>query len=222
LITLIVSTFEQPAKPGEKARKRDVMSNPSTSEMPTQQPSAGDKERGWVVPVVIGALVVGLAGLGVGAYALATMPAKTSGPQGPAGPQGATGAQGAQGVPGAKGETGPAGPAGTIADTSVVAATALTSPPNPAVGAVLVAKTTCPVGHVLLSGGAEVSAPGVQADRNVELRSSFPLNKAEWQTVAIVTGPLGAGVSMTMKPFVMCGVQASSTTTSTTTTTAPA
>ena len=201
------------------------MSNPTTSQMPTREPSARDKERGWVVPVVIGALVVGLAGLGVGAYALATIPAKTSGPQGPqgpqgpAGPQGATGAQGAQGVAGTKG---PAGPAGTIADTSIVAAAALKSPPNPAVGAVLVAKTTCPVGRVLLSGGAEVSAPGVQADRNVQLRSSFPLNKTEWQTVAIVTGPLGAGVSMTMKPFVMCGVQASSTTTSTTTTTAPA
>ena len=192
------------------------MSNPSTSEIPTQQP-AEDKERGWIVPVVIGALVIALAGLGVGVYALATMPAETSGPRGPAGPQGATGPQGPQGVPGAKGE---AGPAGTIADTSVVAATALTSPPNPAVGTVLVAKTSCPAGHVLLSGGAQVSAPGVQADRNVELRSSYPLNKEQWQTVAIVTGPLGAGVSMTMKPFVMCGVPAT-TTSSTTTTTAP-
>ena len=38
----------------------------------------------WVVPTVIGALVIGLAGLGVGAYALVKMPAKTSGPTGAA------------------------------------------------------------------------------------------------------------------------------------------
>ena len=134
------------------------------------------------------ALIVGLAGLGVGAYTLATMPAKTSGPRGPVGPQGLTGPQGPQGVAGPKGV---AGQPGTIANTSIVAATALTSAANPAVGTVLVAKTSCPFGLLLLSGGAEVSAPGVQADRNVGLRSSFPLNKSHWQTVAIVTGPLG-------------------------------
>ncbi|HVA07729.1 MAG TPA: hypothetical protein VNG12_13405 [Acidimicrobiales bacterium] len=203
------------------------MTNPPTSELlnhpEPSRPWDDQSPRKWVAPLVIGALVVGLAGLGVGAYALATMPAKTSGPQGPAGPKGATGAQGPQGVAGAKGDAGAAGaagPAGTIADTSIVAATALVSAPNPAVGTVLVAKTACPAGHVLLSGGAQVSAPGVQADRNVELRSSFPLNKTHWQTVAIVTGPLGARVTMTMTPFVMCGTSAP-TTSSTTTTTAP-
>ncbi len=198
------------------------MSNPPTTQVPTTQEPAGawngKGQRKWVAPVVVGALVIGLAGLGVGAYALATMPAKTSGPQGPTGPRGATGPEGPQGVPGPKGAAGAAGPAGTLSDTSIVAATALTSAPNPPVGTVLVAKTTCPAGHILLSGGAQVSAPGVQADRNVELRSSFPLNKTHWQTVAIVTGPLGAGVKMTMKPFVMCGRAAKPTTT----TTAPA
>ena len=71
------------------------MSNPATIQMlehpqPVSPPSQRS-ERKWVAPVVIAALVVGLAGLGVGAYAVATTPAKTSGPQGPAGPAGATG-----------------------------------------------------------------------------------------------------------------------------------
>lgn len=192
------------------------MSNTPTSEMPLPQPSATlpnhIRQPRWVAPTLVGALAVGLAGLGVGAYALATMPAKTTGPRGPVGPRGAIGPQG---------DPGPKGDVGTIADTSIVAASPLTSSANPAVGTVLVARTSCPFGLVLMSGGADVSAPGVQADRNVELRSSFPVNKSHWQTVAIVTGPLGAGVSMTMKPFVVCGLPATTTSTSATTTTAP-
>ena len=203
------------------------MSNPSTIEMlhepegqPPQRPW-DDRSHKWVAPVVVAALVVGLAGLGVGAYAVATTPAKTSGPQGPVGQTGAVGPQGQQGVPGAKGAAGavgPAGPAGALAATSIVASTALKSAPDPAVGTVLVAKTTCPAGKILLSGGAQVSAPGVLADRNVELRSSFPFSTTQWQTVAIVTGHLGTGVVMTMRPYVVCGeaTPKASTTTPTT------
>jgi collagen type I alpha len=188
----------------------------------TERPNANRQPK-WVAPVVIAALLVGGAGLGVGAYAVATMPAKTSGPQGRTGATGATGAQGPQGVKGDTGPTGPAGPAGTIAATTILSATSLKSAPDPAVGTVLVAKTSCPFGKVLLNGGAQVTAPGVQADRNVTLRSSFPINSTKWQTVAIVTGPLGAGVVMTMTPYVVCGepTPASSSTT-TTSTTSPA
>ena len=189
------------------------MSNPATIQtLEHHQPVAPPpqrSERKWVVPFVIAALVVGLAGLGVGAYAVATTPAKTSGPEGPAGPAGATGPQGPQGqqgVTGARGATGLTGPAGALAATSIVASTALKSAPDPAIGTVLVANTSCPAGKILLSGGAQVSAPGVQADRHVELRSSFPFSTTQWQTVSIVTGSLGAGVVMTMKPFVVCGV----------------
>ena len=81
----------------------------------------------------------------------------------------------------------------------------------------LVAKTECPKGQILLNGGAVVSAPGLVPDRNVDLRVSMPLTTTIWQTVAIVTGPLGTGVSMSMKPYVVCGVPtptSSSTTTS--------
>lgn len=189
------------------------MSN-TQSAAETSPTTTTGRERKWVVPVVVAALVVGLAGLGVGAYAVATMPAKTSGPQGPVGQTGATGPQGA---PGAKGEVGPAGPAGSLAATSIVTGTAMKSAPDPGIGTVLVAKTTCPTGKILLSGGAQVSAPGVQADRDVELRSSFPSSTTEWQTVAIVTGSLGTGVVMTMRPYVVCG-EASPTTTTTPTT----
>ena len=198
------------------------MSTLSTTEMlkdpaapPNRQRSGDDNGPKWVVPVVIAALVVGLAGLGVGAYAVTTTPAKTSGPRGPVGQTGAIGPQGLQGVPGAKGSTGAAGPAGVLAAASIVAGTALRSVPDPAVGTVLVAKTTCPAGKILLSGGAQVSAPGVLADRNVEMRASFPFSATQWQTVSIVTGSLGAGVVMTMKPYVVCGEampEASSTT----------
>ena len=159
----------------------------------------------WVVPTVIGALVIGLAGLGVGAYALVKMPAKTSGPTG------AVGATGKQGVPGPAGPAGPAGaagtpgPKGTIATTSVVAATTLSSAADAPVGTVLVAKTVCPTGKILLSGGAQVSASSAAANQYVVLSSSFPLSESIWQSDAIVTGPLGAGVTMSMKPFVVCG-----------------
>ena len=37
----------------------------------------------WITPVVIGASVLSLAGVGVAAYAVATQPATASGPQGP-------------------------------------------------------------------------------------------------------------------------------------------
>jgi hypothetical protein len=83
------------------------------------------------------------------------------------------------------------------------------------------AKTSCPAGKTLLSGGAQVSAPGVTADRNVTLRSSFPDNNTTWETVALVTGPLGPGASMTMTPYVVCGTSTSTSTSTTATTTAP-
>jgi hypothetical protein len=184
---------------------QEVPEPPSQHEPPSGRQEGTPK---WMAPVAIGALVLGLVGLGVGAYALATMPAKTSGPRGPAGPEGA---QGLQGPPGLAGAQGPAGPAGTVADTTIVSAPALASAANAPAGTLLPAVTSCPSGHVLLSGGAQVSASPASADNNVGLQSSFPLDKTHWQTVAVVTHTLGAGVTMTMKPFVVCGVPATTT-----------
>lgn len=170
---------------------------------------------------IAGAALLGAAGIGLGVAALVAVPNHgpagpqgATGPQGPAGPagavgpigpKGATGPAGPAGAPGKQGAPGPAGPPGSVAKAGVVRPTALTSAPNPPVGAVLVARTSCPAHTVLLSGGAQVSAPGVVGDRNVELRSSFPLNATTWQTVAEVTGPLGAGNAMTLHPYVLCG-----------------
>ena len=154
----------------------------------------------WTTTAVILALLLGLAGVGLGAYALAKQPSKVAGL---AGQQGAQGPRGIQGKPGA---------AGTVAASSVVTGSAQTTSPDPPAGTVLDAKTSCPPGQILLSGGAQVSAPGVSADRNVTLRSSFPDNNTTWETVALVTGPLGTGVSMTMTPYVVCGASTTSTT----------
>ena len=194
------------------------MSSPQLGTEASESAEATRPTPGWVVPLVVVALVVGLAGLGVGIYAVAKMPAKTSGPRGPVGPAGATGEQGPQGVPG---PVGAAGPAGTIASASVVEGTAMTSAPSPPVGTVLVAQTSCPAGKILMSGGAQVAAAGAVSDRDVVLRSSFPLTADTWETVALVSGPIATGVSMSMKPYVVCGTAAvpASTTTTTTPTT---
>lgn len=158
-----------------------------------------------LVALVVLALLFGLAGLGVGVAALVRGPQEVVGPTGAPGGPGPRGPTGAMGPTGPRGAAGPAGPAGTVKKTSIVSPTADLSGPNPAVGAVVVADTSCPTSEVLLGGGGRVSAPGVLADRNVEIRASFPLNSTTWQVVGEVTGPLGAGKSMSLRPYVICG-----------------
>jgi hypothetical protein len=79
----------------------------------------------------------------------------------------------------------------------------LLTAPNPPVGTALVARTQCPAGKVLLSGGAQVSV-GLST-KNVALQSSFPLSADTWQAVGVVTAPLAPSQVMTMKPYVLCG-----------------
>ena len=83
--------------------------------------------------------------------------------------------------------------------------------------------TACPFGKILMSGSAQVSAPGDVNDRNVGLRWSIPLNASTWQTVGIVTAPLSPGAAMSMRPFVVCGVASrpAAPTTRTTSSTSP-
>ncbi len=76
-----------PSQPASERRKTmTTTSDPTTTQLldGTARPNANRQPK-WIVPVVIAALLVGGAGLGVGAYAVATTPAKTSGPQGRAG-----------------------------------------------------------------------------------------------------------------------------------------
>ncbi len=112
------------------------------------------------------AIVLGLAGVGLGAAALVTMPAKTSGPPGPTGATGATGPAGPAGPVGATGHAGPAGspgprgPQGNVSATTVTYTTPpLATPPNAPLGTVLVATTECPAGKIMLSGRAGRSGP---------------------------------------------------------------
>jgi hypothetical protein len=160
------------------------------------------------VVALVAAVVLGLAGVGLGLAALVRMPHTVTGPAGPRGPRGATGTRGPAGPAGPAGRQGPVGQtgaAGTVKGVEVVRPSPDLSAPDPPVGTVLVGRTNCPTHTVLLGGGAQVSAPGVVGDRNVELRSSFPLSPTRWQVVAEVTGPLGAGNAMTMQPYVLCG-----------------
>ena len=135
---------------------------------------SANRQPKWVAPVVIAALLVGGAGLGVGAVAVATTPAKTSGPQ--------AARDRRDRRPRTAGRQGSRWPRRTRRPDwddrrhPILSATSLKSAPDPAVGTVLVAKTSCPLGKILLNGGAQVTAPGVLADRNVTLRSSFPIN----------------------------------------------
>jgi len=169
---------------------------------------------GALAAVVIVALLLALGGVGLAVYDLIKIPPAVSGPRGAVGPTGPTGAQGPRGPKGLTGATGPrgatgaTGPAGTVATTKVIEATTLVSAPDPPVGTVLVANTSCPSGDVLLSGGGQASAPGDVADRRVEIRQSIPLSSTAWQVVAQVTGNLGPGTSMSLKPYVLCGVRA--------------
>jgi hypothetical protein len=169
----------------------------------------------WIVPVAVVALVLALAGLGVAVYAVAKQPAKVTGPKGSTGPTGPQGPAGPRGPEGAR------GPGGTLAATNVTRGPSKLSAPDPPVGTVVDAQTSCPAGQILLSGGAQVTASGTVADRNVTLRSSFPLNSTTWETVGLVTGPLGQDVTMNVTPYVMCGVSSATATSSTTTTAAP-
>ena len=188
----------------------EVQNGPATvSEDPVRPRRSG--------PLVVGLIVVAaisLAAVGVAAWAVQSVPTAVKGPvgaTGPAGPQGLQGLQGPAGAPGAVGKTGaagkagPAGPAGTITASAPLEAKPLVSAPNPAVGTVLVATTSCFPTEVLLSGGGQAYASNTSADRNVVVRSSFPLNAHSWRTVAMVTAPLGAGQTMTLKPYVVCG-----------------
>jgi hypothetical protein len=179
----------------------------ATEQMTAPTVIAGTTPRGrWTGPALAAALLLGLAALGVAIWALVSAPTVgPTGPRGPAGAQGATGPQGPPGIQGAQGKTGPIGPAGTIKAAQVINGTSVISAPNPTPGTVLAATLTCPANTIVLNGGGQVTAPG-PADRNVELRGSYPLNGGKsWRVVAMNTGFLGPTAQMTMRPFVVCG-----------------
>jgi hypothetical protein len=171
--------------------------------VPGVEPVATTPLPPWVLPVVIGSIVVGLAGLGTGIYAIVKIPPKVSGPVGKTGAAGPQGPVGDTGPTGPTGLVGPVGPAGSIAESSIVTSPALATATGAAIGTQLVAKVACPFGTVLLSGGALVSTSG--GAQTAALRSSFPISATTWQVVGVVTAKLPDGVAMEMAPYALCG-----------------
>lgn len=161
-----------------------------------------------MIVLLVVALLLGAAGLGVGIYA-----AHKVAQPGHAGAQGNTGPTGATGPAGPKGAPGPAGQPGTVVSPTVVAGSVVSTSAAAAGGTTLTTSTSCPVGKVLLSGGAQVTASG--ATKDVALQSSYPANDTTWQTTAVVVTALPAGDVMTVKPYVLCGTEPTKTTTST-------
>lgn len=169
---------------------------------------------------VITALVVSLASVGIAVWALTKPPEDGQvgprGVQGPAGIQGLQGIQGVQGIQGPVGSVGttgkqgvqgPKGTPGTVRSSQVVSGALVQTGPNPSVGTVLTATTPCPAQTILLSGGATVITTAGSSS-NVILRTSVPASSSAWRFVAQVTGLLGSGQAMTLKPYVVCGVAA--------------
>jgi hypothetical protein len=171
--------------------------------VPESEPTASATLPRWVVPVIIGSIVVGLAGLGTGIYAIAKIPPKVSGPTGKTGPPGPVGPVGATGPVGPAGPVGPVGPAGTVTAGSVVTGPAIASATAAPVGTELVDRVSCPFGKIILSGGGQVSAAG--AAQTVAIRSSFPVDGNTWQVVGVVIAKLPVGVAMTLTPYALCG-----------------
>jgi hypothetical protein len=182
---------------------------PVTREEPLDAPPRGPSALTTVLLVL--ALLLGAAGLGVGIYAAQ----KTAQP-GTAGAQGQTGATGTTGPAGPRGEAGPAGPPGTVVSPKVESGSVVTTSPGSGAGTALNASTQCSTGQILLSGGAQVTAPG--ATKDVALQSSYASSNATWQTTAVVLTALPSGVVMTMKPYVVCGSEPTATSQTTTTT----
>jgi hypothetical protein len=104
----------------------------------------------------------------------------------------------------------------------VVEGTAVGSIADPSTGTTTSATASCPAGRVLLGGGGQVSdvAPGagskaaasssttgtaVTSGTGVALFSSYPATAKAWKAVGVVTGPLPAGMAMSVQAYVICG-----------------
>jgi hypothetical protein len=169
--------------------------------------SPNDAPRRLMVLGVV-ALAISLASAGLAIWAVTTRPANGApGPRGATGPRGQTGLQG---VPGSAGPAGPRGApgangaVGTLKSSRLVTGTPVETAANPPVGTLLSAVAVCPSQSFLLSGGATVATTGGN-DANVKLRSSKPGSSSGWQALAVVTGKLGLGQSMTLRAFALCG-----------------
>jgi hypothetical protein len=162
----------------------------------------------WLWAIAIGALVISLASAGIAGWALSRHPEP-----GPVGARGTVGPQGKQGLQGVAGPAGPAGPVGatgipgatpTIHGSRLVTGATVQTASSPAVGTLLSDVAQCPANTFLLSGGAIVSTTA-GTESGVKLRSSSPGPSSSWRALAVVTGNVPAGQSMTLRAFALCG-----------------
>jgi hypothetical protein len=158
-------------------------------------------------------------------------PQGPQGPQGLRGPAGPQGKTGARGPAGPQGPPGKPGASGAVVANDVMAKPSVHTAPDPAVGTSLVATSSCPAGSELLGGGGRVvvTPPGQSihptssaggsstgsgtastagggakgASAAVALEASYPVSGA-WRTVAVVTGSISDGSTMTLDPYVVC------------------
>ena len=146
-----------------------------------------------------------------------TGPPGAKGAPGPPGPPGANGAPGppgsrgptgANGAPGPRGPTGPPGPPGPTgpgparpAGSQIITATTPTSPASLVSNAETNLSTaTCPVGTILLGGGAAIAQSG---NTFGAIEISEPVGDTAWQAKAIVTSTDDTG-SLRVKAYAVC------------------
>lgn len=66
------------------------------------------------------------------------------------------------------------------------------------------ATATCPIGTVLLGGGAQITTTAVQKER-AQLVSSYASGATTWTAIGVVAvGNLGAGNTMTVTAQAVC------------------
>lgn len=147
-------------------------------------------------------------------------PAGPAGPQGPTGPQGDPGPPGPHGEPGPQGGPGPQGPQGAPgpqgpqgnpgqpgpSGAQLVTGAPVTSASNAARNTVITATAGCPVGKVLLGGGARVTTTSAQKER-AQLVGSYPSSTGTWAAVGVVAiSNLGGGQTMTVTAYALCSL----------------
>jgi Collagen triple helix repeat (20 copies) len=139
-----------------------------------------------------------------------------AGPPGPPGPRGDTGATGAAGSPGPPGpsgqpgETGPQGAAGPQgppgpSDSLVTAPVSATTPGNAALGTVVSATATCPLGKKILGGGVTLTVSIAAQQGRARVRDDYPSAPDAWTGTLVVTAGL-VGASATISVYAVCTV----------------